>query len=145
ISAGGMVTVTGGKWTTYRAMAESVLQHCIASGLLPTGLPACRTSNLSLVGAGSTDEHNMQTGGNSTYGNETDTQSQLPGAQYKMHADTSLTEAMIRFAVRFEYARTVEDVLARRSRILFLDAALAIAIAPSVAAIVQEETGSDAS
>ena len=55
----------------------------------------------------------------------------------------SLTEAMVRFAVRKEYARTVEDVLARRSRLLFLDAALAAEVAPLVAVIVEEETGRD--
>ena len=50
---------------------------------------------------------------------------------------------MVRFAVRHEYARCVEDVLARRSRLLFLDAALAAKVAPAVAAIMREELGSD--
>ena len=54
-----------------------------------------------------------------------------------------LTEAMVRFAARHEYACTVEDVLARRSRMLFLDARLAIATAPLVAALLQEELGTD--
>ncbi|HLV29486.1 MAG TPA: glycerol-3-phosphate dehydrogenase C-terminal domain-containing protein, partial [Burkholderiaceae bacterium] len=53
------------------------------------------------------------------------------------------TEAMLRFAVRHEYARTVEDVLARRSRLLFLDAALAAQVAPEAARIIREETGTD--
>ncbi|MFM7012508.1 MAG: glycerol-3-phosphate dehydrogenase C-terminal domain-containing protein, partial [Betaproteobacteria bacterium] len=52
--------------------------------------------------------------------------------------------AMVRFAVRHEYARTVEDVLARRSRLLFLDAALASSLADEVGLIVSEETGRDA-
>ncbi len=50
---------------------------------------------------------------------------------------------MVRSAARFEYARTVEDVLARRSRLLFLDAKLAGAMAPAVAEILREETGVD--
>jgi glycerol-3-phosphate dehydrogenase len=50
---------------------------------------------------------------------------------------------MVRFAVRHEYARCVEDVLARRSRLLFLDAAAAAAAAPRVGEIVAEETGRD--
>jgi glycerol-3-phosphate dehydrogenase len=54
-----------------------------------------------------------------------------------------LTEAMVRFAARHEYARTVEDVLARRSRLLFLDAALARTLAPEVAALLQQENGVD--
>ena len=55
-----------------------------------------------------------------------------------------LSEAMVRYAVRYEYARTVEDVLARRNRMLFLDAREAARLAPAVAALVTEETGSDA-
>jgi glycerol-3-phosphate dehydrogenase len=54
-----------------------------------------------------------------------------------------LTEAMIRFAARYEYAVTVEDALARRSRLLFLDASLAATLAPRVAEILLEETGID--
>ena len=49
----------------------------------------------------------------------------------------------MRFAARYEYARCVEDVLARRSRLLFLDAALARAVAPEVAALLAQETGVD--
>jgi glycerol-3-phosphate dehydrogenase len=55
----------------------------------------------------------------------------------------NLTEAMVRFAVRNEYARTVEDVLARRWRALFLDARQASEMAERVAGIVHEETGLD--
>ena len=50
---------------------------------------------------------------------------------------------MVRFAARHEYARTVEDVLARRSRLLFLDARLAASLAAQVGAILQQETGVD--
>jgi glycerol-3-phosphate dehydrogenase len=54
-----------------------------------------------------------------------------------------LTEAMVRFAARYEYARTVEDVLARRSRLLFLDAKAAAAVAADVGKILEEELGAD--
>jgi glycerol-3-phosphate dehydrogenase len=54
-----------------------------------------------------------------------------------------LSEAMVRFAVRYEYALTVEDVLARRSRLLFLDATLAQAVAPRVATVLEQESGRD--
>ena len=50
---------------------------------------------------------------------------------------------MVRFAARHEYARTVEDVLARRSRLLFLDASLAATLADRVAQILEDETGAD--
>jgi glycerol-3-phosphate dehydrogenase len=54
-----------------------------------------------------------------------------------------LSEGMVRFAARYEYARTVEDVLARRSRLLFLDAAQAGKLGAAVAKILYEETGQD--
>ena len=63
----------------------------------------------------------------------------LPGSG--RHLGGGLTEAMVRFAARYEYARNAEDVLARRSRILFLDAALAEALAAEVDAILRQETG----
>jgi glycerol-3-phosphate dehydrogenase len=53
----------------------------------------------------------------------------------------NVSEAMVRFAARYEYARTVEDVLARRSRLLFLDAKAAAAAAPAVAAVLSQELG----
>jgi glycerol-3-phosphate dehydrogenase len=51
---------------------------------------------------------------------------------------------MVRFAARHEWARTTEDMLARRSRLLFLDARAAAAAAPRVAQVLAEETGADA-
>jgi glycerol-3-phosphate dehydrogenase len=75
------------------------------------------------------------------YGAEAATVAALPGSAKELGG--GLTEAMVRFAARFEYARTVEDVLARRSRLLFLDARKAIDMAPAVAGILQEELGID--
>ena len=63
----------------------------------------------------------------------------MPGAERWLAP--GLSEAMVRFAVRHEYARSVEDVLARRSRQLFLDAAQAAAAAPAVAAVLRDELG----
>jgi glycerol-3-phosphate dehydrogenase len=67
----------------------------------------------------------------------------LPGADHWLWRDGSggLSEAMVRFALRHEMARDVEDVLARRSRLLFLDAAEAARLADPVAAIVRDEIG----
>jgi glycerol-3-phosphate dehydrogenase len=65
----------------------------------------------------------------------------LPGADLDLGG--GLTQAMVRFAARREYARTVEDVLARRARLLFLDARLAARLAPAVARLMLEETGVD--
>jgi glycerol-3-phosphate dehydrogenase len=75
------------------------------------------------------------------YGSEQRWVNALPGAEVVLAP--GLTEGMVRFAVRHEYARCVQDVLARRSRCLFLDAALAKALAPRVAQILGEELGID--
>ena len=143
VSASGLVTVTGGKWTTYRAMAEDVLKKCRDAGLLP-GLADGHTDQLALVGAAGTPANQPPVSappGAHGYGGERDFVWSLPGADHDLGG--GLTEAMVRFAVRFEYARTVEDVLARRSRLLFLDASLAASLADEVGAIVAQETGRD--
>jgi glycerol-3-phosphate dehydrogenase len=144
VSHSGLVTVTGGKWTTYRAMAEDVLQKCVDHArLLPRG-PA-QTAHLPLVGAMGAEVGPavslVEPEGAHSYGNEQTWLAQLPGAKHWL--TPSLSEAMVRFAARYEYALSVEDVLARRSRLLFLDARLAAQTAPAVGDILQSETGLD--
>lgn len=141
-SRSGLVTVTGGKWTTYRAMAADVLARCTQAGvLLPKG--TSQTANLKLVGAPGTAAGPLvrlsQPPGAHLYGSEADLVAGLPGADHALAP--GLTEAMVRFAARHEYARTVEDVLARRSRLLFLDAAEAARAAPAAAAVLSSELG----
>ena len=138
-SKSGLVTVTGGKWTTYRAMAEDVLAACFKAGMLPTR-PSI-TSHLQLVGA-HTEVHKISDApGLHLYGSEAAAVMALPGGGHELGG--GLSEAMVRFAARYEYARQVEDVLARRSRLLFLDAALARSMAAEVAKLLQQETGVD--
>ena len=142
-SKSGMVTVTGGKWTTYRAMAEDVLEACFNAGELPRK-PGGVTVHLPLVAApvSGRSQHSMHMAqGMHSYGSEAALVSALPGASVWL-AD-GLSEGMVRFAARYEYARTVEDVLARRSRMLFLDARLATKLAPRVADILREEMVAD--
>jgi glycerol-3-phosphate dehydrogenase len=139
VERSGLVSVTGGKWTTYRAMAEDVLACAVSHGLLPAR-DAGATLSLRLVGAPSAASHPLSgPPGLHLYGTEVPLVQSLPGADRELAP--GLTEAMVHFAVRYEYARTVEDVLARRSRCLFLDARLAKSIAPRVAAVLQEELG----
>ncbi len=143
VSRTGLVTVTGGKWTTYRAMAEDVLAQCTRYHLIRPTVSG-RTKNLLLVGAdpkGAVPKALCETEGLHSYGSEQASVRALPGAENWLCA--GLSEAMVRFAVRHEYAVTVEDVLARRSRLLFLDASLARDMAAAVADILQEETGQD--
>lgn len=141
VADSGLVTVTGGKWTTYRAMAEDVLAECFEAKLLPAR-PAGITAGLRLVGAPPPDAPAVPVTappGAHLYGQEAATLAALPGAGHELAP--GLTEAMVRFAARREYARSVEDVLARRSRLLFVDARKAAAIADRVAAILREELG----
>jgi glycerol-3-phosphate dehydrogenase len=134
-----LVTVTGGKWTTYRAMAEDVIACCMDHGLLPAR-PAGITATLPLVGAPERGAQPISAApGIHLYGTEAAVVQALPGARRELAP--GLTEAMVRFAARSEYARTVEDVLARRSRLLFLDASAAADAAASVAAVLAEELG----
>lgn len=143
ISRSGLVTVTGGKWTTYRAMAEDVLDKCAHASLIKHVKPEV-TANLPLVGAGKPDTPQRrisEPAGLHSYGSEQAAVLALPGAHRVL--DGGLSEAMVRFAARYEYARTVEDVLARRSRWLFLDARRARDLAPEVATLLAQETGVD--
>jgi glycerol-3-phosphate dehydrogenase len=143
VSRSGLVTVTGGKWTTYRAMAEDVLEKCFDAHLLPRAASGV-TANLPLVGA----PHRIVAPtplsappGAHLYGSEAAQVASLPGET--RYLGGGLTAAMVRFAARHEYARTVEDVLARRFRLLFLDARMAGELAPEVGALLREETGVD--
>lgn len=135
----GLITVTGGKWTTYRAMAEDVLQRCFDEGFLPAR-PGGLTERHAMLGApgpGAAAAPIFAAPGLHLYGTEAVRVNECPGADTQL--GMGLTEAMVRFAVRHEYAQTVEDVLARRWRVLYLDAATAAAMAPGVATILREE------
>jgi len=134
-----LVTVTGGKWTTYRSTAQQVVEHCMHARLLPQR--AGSTRRLRLLGHAQDCTPVWQAPGYHSYGSEAPRVRALPGAERPLAP--GLTEAMVRFAARQEYARSVEDVLARRSRLLFLDARAAAACAPAVAAVLAEETGRD--
>jgi glycerol-3-phosphate dehydrogenase len=141
VSPHGLVSITGGKWTTYRAMAEDVLAACMTHGLIPPR-PAGVTKHLRLVAApppGATTVPLSAPPGPHLYGTEAAAVTSLPGADREILP--GFTEAMVRFAARHELARTVEDVLARRSRWLFLDAGSAARAAEPVAAILREELG----
>ncbi len=146
-SSSGLVTVTGGKWTTYRVMAEDTVKHCIKAGVLAPRNGAAgssATTTLRLIGAQSgqnVDRKISAPADLSAYGDEQPQIQSLPGADVLI-AD-GLTQAMVRFAARHEYARTVEDVLARRNRMLFLDAGLAAQCARPVAQILESETSTD--
>ena len=153
IEPDGLVTVTGGKWTTYRAMADDVLRQAMAAGLVPqrpgageaTAHAAGQATGARLVGA-APGRSLTEPPGEHLYGSEAAALQALPGAQRWLARDAEsgrgiLSEAMVRFAARAEMACSVEDVLARRSRLLFLDAAQAGAVADAVAQVLADELG----
>ena len=143
ISESGLLTVTGGKWTTFRAMGIDVLKTGAAAGLLPAA--AAQPAPWSpLVGASPQSERHPGMAappGWHSYGADAAYIQAMSGSAAEWLP--GLSEAMVRFAARHEYARTVEDVLARRSRLLMLDARLASQWAPRVAEVLLQETGMD--
>jgi glycerol-3-phosphate dehydrogenase len=147
VAANGLVSVMGGKWTTYRAMAADVMQSIRKAQLLSLTSEDV-TLHTKLWGAPEVDLQISEAAGTapkpaaafsaaSRYGTDASLLSTLPGAERWIAPQ--LSEAMVRFAARYEYARTVEDVLARRNRLLFLDAAAALTAAPEVAEILSTE------
>lgn len=132
VSAAGLVTVAGGKWTTYRRMAEDVIDHAAGSAGLPPH--PCPTARLALHGSPGAP-------GADGYGTDRAEIDRLPGATRRLHPAFTLSEAEVRHGARHEQAREVEDMLARRHRALFVDAPAAIEAAPAVAAILADELG----
>lgn len=136
ISSSGLVTITGGKWTTYRKMALDVLNTAIGNGLLPAANST--TKNLLIHGATTAGDDSIL----SVYGSDAEKikgLQQSPGLNELLVKDMAYTKAEVVWCIRNEMARTVEDVLARRLRILFLDAKKAMQAAPPVAEILKTE------
>jgi glycerol-3-phosphate dehydrogenase len=116
VSKSRLVTITGGKWTTYRRMAADAVNAAVSYGGL-TPRP-CVTASLAL------------------WGHEQD----HPGMP---QSAATVTDAFVRHAVQEELARTVEDVLSRRCRLLLLDAEAAVSMARRTAEVMAQELGRD--
>jgi glycerol-3-phosphate dehydrogenase len=142
VSATGLVTVAGGKWTTYRKMAEDAVDHAATlAGLEPVD---CVTKDLNIHGYHTNAD---RFGRLHPYGSDAveieALAEQNPTWRERVHPELELTVAEVVWFVRAEMARTVDDVLARRSRSLLLDARAAAKAAPAVAAILSRELGKD--
>ncbi|HEX5284336.1 MAG TPA: FAD-dependent oxidoreductase [Bryocella sp.] len=140
VSASGLITVAGGKWTTYRLMAEDTLSAAIRHGMLPDR--HCVTRSVRLHGA---PEQIASSSPLSRYGSEAGEISRLWASDPEMATllDPALpfTRAEVIFAARYEMARRVEDVLSRRMRALLLDTRAAQRSAPVVAGLLAAELG----
>jgi len=143
VSESGLVTITGGKWTTYRRMAEDTInQAALVAGLT---VRDCVTQNQRIHGW---LKHMDKADPLHVFGSDAVLIAKMvkadPGLGEKLHPDLPYTRAEVVWAVRHEMARTVEDVLARRTRALLLDARASIEMAPEAARIMAAELGRDA-
>jgi glycerol-3-phosphate dehydrogenase len=143
LSPSGLITITGGKWTTYRQMAEDTVDKIIETGFFPHRL--CQTKTLSLHGFKESVEWTDHL---FVYGTDAVEIKKLAKNNFlwRETLDDRLPyiAAEVIWATRCEMARTVEDVLARRTRSLFLDARASIAMAPAVAQLMARELNKDA-
>ncbi len=144
VDGSGLLTITGGKWTTYRHMAEDCVDHAITLGRLPDA--ECATKNLHIHGyreeeiADDRDEHW------GVYGSDAEAiraMAKDPVLGARLHPLLPYVAAEVVWAAREEMARTVEDVLARRTRALFLNAIAAEMMAEPVASLLAAELGRD--
>ncbi|HKJ69952.1 MAG TPA: glycerol-3-phosphate dehydrogenase/oxidase [bacterium] len=143
ISRSGLVTIAGGKWTTYRKMAEDTIDQAATLAALPDE-PSV-TSALHIHGY---HNHAEQFGALEVYGADAmqiqDMINAHPEYTELIHPELSIKTAEVIWAVREEMARTVEDFLSRRTRTLLLDARKSMEAAPKVADLMAEELGRDA-
>jgi glycerol-3-phosphate dehydrogenase len=128
VAASGLITIAGGKWTTYRRMAEDTVNVAIARAGLPDR--PCVTGELTIHGAADAAAIGALV--------EKD-----PSLGKTLHARLFYTGADVVWAAREELCMTVEDALSRRTRALLLDAHAAIESAPMVAELLARELGRD--
>jgi glycerol-3-phosphate dehydrogenase len=137
IDGAGLLTVTGGKWTTYRSMAEDAVNQAGFAGR-PSKTEELRVHGFSEGDPAAADEF-------SVYGADSGKIRALiaenPALGKRLHRDLPYTGAEVVWAVRYEMAQTVEDVVARRTRALFLNARAAVEAAPEAARIMAGELG----
>ncbi|MEO6313387.1 MAG: glycerol-3-phosphate dehydrogenase/oxidase [Chitinophagaceae bacterium] len=142
IAPSGLINILGGKWTTYRKMAEDVINTAAINNMLPHR--ECMTERLSIHGAQVTTDYNND---NYYYGTDQPAiealVSQDAGLAEKIHPRLPYTKAAIVWAVQQEMCITVDDALARRTRALLLDARAALDAAPGVAALMAGQMNKD--
>ena len=143
ISESGLISILGGKWTTYRLMAEQIINTSIKhAGLEPK---QCVTKKLAIHGdMDPADQHN---GIYKPYGSDGEALKRLieskPEYQRKLHKGHPFLIGQVVWAIRYEMARTVDDILSRRIRLLFFDSEAAIECSPVVSQILADELGKD--
>ena len=142
IDESGLMTVVGGKWTTYRHMAEDCVDHAITLGSLRD--TPCVTADLPIHGYHRQAE---KLGALSVYGTDAEgikrVAAEAPAFAEKLHPDLPYIAAEVIWSVRNEMSRTLDDALSRRTRALLLNARATIDVAPKVAKLMAAELGRD--
>jgi glycerol-3-phosphate dehydrogenase len=142
ISKSGLVTIAGGKWTTYRKMAEDCVNH--AATLAGLDERPCVTRDLRIHGY---HPSAPRFGAFADYGADAFALEGLvdgrPELDVELDGEAPVKAAQVFWAVRHEMARTVDDVLARRTRVLSINAKAAVRMAPAVARVMAAELGRD--
>jgi glycerol-3-phosphate dehydrogenase len=146
ISDSGLVTITGGKWTTYRHMGEDCLNHAEVVAGFERRLS--KTAELHLYGCSTAPEIFGPPEHLAVYGTDRKEIEEMAKAGAKvsdrLHPNLPYFTAEAKWAIDHEMARTVEDILSRRTRALLLDAKAAVEAAPRVARILAENLARDA-
>lgn len=144
ISESGLLTIAGGKWTTYRKMAEDCVNH--ATVLAGMQERPCVTGDLRIHGYSAPMDAGMPL---ASYGADAvqieDLMRLEPTLARPLHPSLPITGAQIVWAARHEMARTLDDVLTRRTRALYLNTDAAVAIAPVAVRLLARELGRDES
>ncbi len=140
VALSGLITISGGKWTTYRKMAQDVIDKAIV--LAGLNRSPCVTQNMAIHGYVKNVDWNDPL---HVYGADMAKIKYLisanPELGEKLHPALPYVKAEIVWAVHHEMAQTLEDVLARRTRALFLDARASLEMAAGVAELMAEELG----
>jgi glycerol-3-phosphate dehydrogenase len=143
-SPGGLISVVGGKWTTYRKMGEDTIGLAIRASGLKAG--PSHTKDLKLHGWQEPAAQEVSES-DRVYGSDLEKLESLSAADIelneRLHPRLPYRRREVVWAARYEQARTTEDVLARRTRALFLNAAAAIEMAPEVSQILAKELRRD--
>ncbi|MCZ4222965.1 glycerol-3-phosphate dehydrogenase/oxidase [Pedobacter rhodius] len=134
VSGKGLITITGGKWTTYRRMAEETVDLAIKHANLPA--KNCLTQNLKIHGCTEFKDGNyLDIYGTDRAGIEA-LMAENPDLSSKLHPRFPYNKAEVVWAIKNEMAETVEDILSRRLRVLFIDAQAAMEMSKTVASIL---------
>ena len=143
IEDSGLITITGGKWTTYRHMAEDCVNQAATMAKLEERLCVTRTLNIHGYHQNADKFQDLAVYGVDAPAIES-LQRSDPAFAEVLDSELPYTVAEIVWAARHEMARTLDDVLARRTRALFLNAKAALRMAPRAAAVLAKELGRDA-